>query len=115
MQSRTWLFLLLSLMQTPDCIAKEPDDTTEGLSKSHPDCKLYGHFYAPSVIFAPTLKPAWFGDRIRIYQKPVSFGVGEPPLRRIMRSTLLFSDLKEVENFVHGKAQRIRGIDFADF
>ncbi len=48
MQSRTWLFLLLSLMQTPDCIAKERCNDT-------------------------------------------------------------------VENFVHGKAQRIRGIDFADF
>lgn len=114
MHSRTWLFLSLSLMQTSACMANERDNNTADLSKSHPDCKLYGHFYAPSVIFAPTLKASGFGDRIRVYQKPVSFGFGQPPIRRIMRSTM-FSDLQEVQNFVHGKGQTIRGIDFADF
>lgn len=111
MQSRTWLLFLLSLLQMPGCAAAEKV-TLDELSKSHPNCKLYGHFYAPQVIiFAPSLKPTQpFGRRASYQKETTSFGFGQQ-IKVSSKTSKSFSDLKEVDEFVHGNSQRFSGID----
>lgn len=120
MQSRTGLFLLLSLLQMPGCSAAEKVALDE-LSKSHPNCKLYGHFYAPKVIISTPASSPYRGYRSynwrASYQKETTslgFGTG----LRVKTGSLddrktskSFSDLKDVAEFVHGKSQQISGID----
>ncbi len=94
----------------PGCAAEEKGTLIEELSKSHPNCSLYGHFYAPQLIFVPAPKPAEFG-KISMYQKPTNFGFRLPPCNVNSRTGKLFCELKEVDDFVHGKSESFSGID----
>jgi hypothetical protein len=112
------LFLLLSLLQLPGCSAADkvaPDES----SKSHPNCKLYGHFYAPKWIISTPASSPYRGysshDWMASYQKEtISFALG----LRVkvgsfgdLKTSKSLSDLKDVAEFVHGDSQHISGID----
>lgn len=119
MQSRTWVFLVLSLLQMPGSAAEEKVPRLEDLSKSHPNCRLYGHFYAPQrIIFAPAPSPNPLYLRMASYQKETTrYGIG----LRIKVSSFSdlissktsksFSGLKEVDEFIHQNSRSFSGID----
>ena len=110
--AKTWPLLTIVLIVVLQNAAQANEaDVLKDLAKSHPYCKLYGHFYAPKQMAEYGHRPGSTARKstlnrefARSMQVMLDAGSG-------VSVHFLYGGHKAVDDFIQGKSNQLRGYD----